>query len=352
MYPLFFYPIHKERIWGGQKLADKYSRKLEYEKTGESWEIACHENGMGIIQNGPLKGMSLIQAISKHGEELLGSAVYNEDYKKFPLLIKILDAADALSVQVHPDDNYANIYEDGELGKTEMWYIIDAKPGSKLVYGVKENCDKESFRESIEEGNLETCLHELEVKAGDVLFIPAGLVHAIGEGILICEIQQNSDTTYRVYDWNRVDENGQKRQLHIDQAMDVIDFHNKPEGSLPGLKITELGGERVLYIATDYFAMDELKLNGMMDLVMDCKRFQTLTCIEGQGCIDYGDGKEYISAGSSCLLPASLSQIALSGNGTFIRSWIPYKIHIIRLLEEHGYSKSDMAVIPSLSEML
>ena len=351
MYPLFFYPIYKERIWGGQKLANKYSRKLEYEKVGESWEIACHENGIGIIQNGSLKGMSLKEAISKHGEELLGSAVYNINYKKFPLLIKILDAADSLSVQVHPDDNYANIYEDGELGKTEMWYIIDAKPSAKLVYGIEESCDKESFRQSIEKESLEACLHELEVEAGDVLYIPAGLVHAIGEGILICEIQQNSDTTYRVYDWNRVDDNGQKRQLHIDQAMDVIDFHSNPMGSLSGLKITQPGGQRILYIATDYFAVDELKVSGMMNIVMDGKRFQTLTCIEGQGTIDYDDERVSLTAGISSLLPASLSKIDLSGNGTFIRAWIPDKQQIIQRLEEQGYSKAQMSVIPGLEKI-
>ncbi len=352
MYPLFFYPVHKERIWGAQRLAEKYNRNLEHGKIGESWEIACHENGMGIIQNGALKGMPLKDAIDKHGEKLLGSAVYNEAYKKFPLLIKILDANDSLSVQVHPDDKYADIYEDGELGKTEMWYIIDAKPGAKLVYGVKKNCDKASFRKSIEKGSLEACLHELEVKAGDVLYIPAGVVHAIGEGILIYEIQQNSDVTYRVYDWNRVDDSGQKRQLHVEQAMDVIDFNSNLSGSLPGLKINEPGGQRILYIVTEYFAMDELKVNGMMNIVMDGERFQTITCIEGQGTIDYDDGRVSLTSGTSCFLPASLSKIDLFGKGTFIRAWIPDKQQIIKRLEEQGYSKSQMAVIPGLSEML
>lgn len=352
MYPLFFYPIHKERIWGGQKLAEKYNRKLKCKKTGESWEIACHENGMGIIQNGELKGMSLKEVIDKYGEELLGSSVYNKEYKKFPLLIKILDAADALSVQVHPDDNYAKLNEDGELGKTEIWYIIEAKPGARLVYGVKENCDRESFRKSIEEGSLETWLYEMEVKQGDVLYIPAGLVHAIGEGILVFELQQNSDTTYRVYDWNRVDENGQKRQLNITQAMDVIDFNSNLRGSLPGLKITEPYGQRILYIATGHFAMEELKVNGMMNIIMDGRRFQTLTCIEGQGTIDYGDGLINLPSGASCLLPASLSKTDLSGKGSFIRSWIPDRQQIIHTLLGQGYSNSQLSVIPGLAELL
>lgn len=350
LYPLFFCHIHKERIWGGRKLAEKYNRQLSHDKIGESWEIACHENGMSIIQNGAMKGMSLKEAIDKHGEELLGSAVYNKDFQKFPLLIKILDAEDDLSVQVHPDDVYAGLYEDGELGKTEMWYIIDAKPGAKLVYGVRENCDKEGFRQRIEEGNLQICLQELEVKAGDVLYIPAGLVHAIGAGILVCEIQQNSDTTYRVYDWNRIDSNGHKRQLHKDKALEVIDFHGNPKGSLPGLQLMESGGQRILYAALKYFAMDELKIDGSMNLMMDGKRFQTLTCIEGKGNLYYKDGCETILAGNSCLLPASLSKADLSGNGTFIRAWIPDRQNFIQCLDKAGYTKAQMSVVPGLPE--
>ena len=350
LYPLFFHPIYKERIWGGRKLAEKYRRELPGEKIGESWEIACHSNGMGIVRNGPLNGFSLRDAIEKYGEELLGSAVYHNGYRKFPLLIKILDASDVLSVQVHPGDEYANIHENGELGKTEMWYVIDAEPGAKLVYGVRHGVSREEFRHSLEQGRLEDCLRELEVKPGDVLYIPAGLVHAVGAGILICEIQQNSDTTYRVYDWNRVDDQGKSRELHKEKALDVIDFEGRYQGiGLPGLTLQEEGCRRILYVACDYFAMEKLIIKGTMDLCLDGKRFQTLTCVEGSAVIRYEGGSEELGAGSSCLVPASLKTVDITGNGTVIRAYVPDKeSNIIRPLTERGYTEKDLSVIAGL----
>ncbi|HHY82452.1 MAG TPA: mannose-6-phosphate isomerase, class I [Clostridiales bacterium] len=352
MYPLFFYPIHKERIWGGKKLAEKYHRVLPGDRIGESWEIACHNHGMGIVKNGRLKGLTLQEVIEKYGEDLLGSALYTENYRRFPLLIKILDASDVLSVQVHPNDEYANLHENGELGKTEMWYIVDAKPGAKLVYGVKKGVSKETFRTKLEEGRLESCLEEIEVKPGDVLFIPAGLVHAIGKDILICEIQQNSDTTYRVYDWNRVDDKGCKRELHIDKALDVINFSPSAErGSLPGLAVEEEGGRRIIYVACNYFAMEELNISGIMELSMDGRRFQTLTCIKGHGIIHYGEEHEELPAGTSCLIPAQLSRIHIEGSCTVIRSYVPDKEeNIIRPLLSRGYTMEQLENIAGLMD--
>ncbi|MGI6141387.1 MAG: mannose-6-phosphate isomerase, class I [Caldicoprobacterales bacterium] len=351
LYPLFFTPIHKERIWGSGKLADKYNRLLEHDKIGESWEISCHKNGMSVISNGPLKGVGLDEAIEKYGKELLGSEVYHENYRKFPLLIKILDAADWLSVQVHPGDRYAMLHEKGELGKTEMWYIIDAEPGAKLIYGIRKGIDKATLRRNVDEGRLEECLQELEVKAGDVLYIPAGAVHAIGEGILICEIQQNSDTTYRVYDWNRVDDKGRQRELHIEKALDVIDFDAGECGTLTGLKVEERGGQRILYIACDYFAVEELRIQGNMEIVMDGRRFQTLTCIDGQGTIEFDSGRAELPAGTSCLLPASLPRVRINGNCTVIRSYVPDKEeNIIKPMLKRGYTKEQLQVIAGLME--
>lgn len=349
-YPLFFHPIHKERIWGGRKLAEKYGRALPNDKIGESWEITCHYNGMGIIQNGPLEGLSLQEAIEKCGEELLGSAIYNDSYRKFPLLIKILDAADVLSVQVHPDDEYAYANENGELGKTEMWFIIDAKPGSKLVYGIKPGVSKEDFQRCLEQGHLEECLRELEVKPGDVLYIPAGLVHAIGAGILICEIQQNSDTTYRVYDWNRVDDKGNPRELHIKKALDVIDFEGRRSTErLKGLKLRQEGGQRIIYVACEYFAMEKLIVDGNMELKLDGRRFQTLTCLEGNCTMEFEGGSADLLPGQSCLVPASLPNILLKGTCTVIRAYVPDRENnIIQPLLQLGYTMDDMSVIAGL----
>jgi mannose-6-phosphate isomerase len=350
LYPLFFHPIHKERIWGGRKLAEKYGRVLPSNKIGESWEITCHDHGMGMIRNGKLKGLSLQEAIEKYGEELLGSAIYNDRYRKFPLLIKLLDAADVLSVQVHPDDEYANAYENGELGKTEMWYIIDAKPGSKLVYGIKHGVSKEDFKRSLEQGQLEECLRELEVKPGDVLYIPAGLVHAIGAGILICEIQQNSDTTYRVYDWNRMDDKGNPRELHIEKALDVIDFEGRHStDGLNGLRLQVEGGQRIIYVACEYFAMEKLIVDGDMELKLDGKRFQALTCLEGTCKIEYKGRSADLLPGQSCLIPASLPSINLNGSCTVIRAYVPDKeSNIIHPLLQLGYTMDDLSVIAGL----
>ena len=350
LYPLFFRPVYKERIWGGRKLSEKYHRNLPDGKIGESWEIACLQNGMGIIVNGSLKGFSLKDAIDKYGEELLGSAVYQDPYRRFPLLIKILDASDVLSVQVHPDNQYAALHENGGSGKTEMWYVIDAEPGARLVYGVRRGISREEFRSSLEQGKLEDCLRELEVKPGDVLYIPAGLVHAIGAGILICEIQQSSDTTYRVYDWNRVDADGRPRQLHKEKALDVIDFEGRyTRTALSGLTLEEEGGRRTLYVACDYFAMEKLEIDGSMKLYLDGKRFQTLTCVEGSAVIQYERGSKNLASGSSCLIPASLNSFVLKGKGTVIRAYVPDKeSNVLDPLRKRGYTEKDWSVIAGL----
>lgn len=352
LYPLFFSHIHKERIWGGQKLNTLYQRQLSSDRIGESWEISCHENGTSVISNGYLKGLSLLDAIDKYGEELLGTAIYSEDNKKFPLLIKILDASDVLSVQVHPGDDYAYTHENGELGKTEMWYVIEAKPGSKLVYGTKQEISKEDFRHSVQVGRIEDCLKEIDVQAGDVLYIPAGMVHAIGEGILICEIQQNSDTTYRVYDWNRTDSQGNSRELHIEKAIDVIDFGGKySEGKLSGIKLDEQGGQRIIYVACNYFAMEKLIVDGNMQITLDGMRFQTLTCIEGYGTIEYNGGVEEFYPGSSCLIPASINQFTINGHCIIIRAYVPDKEeNIIKPLLHRGYNVQELSTIAGLLE--
>jgi len=347
---MFFEHIHQERIWGGDTLQRKFGRDLHGRKIGESWEIACHDNGTGIISNGPLKGMDLISALEQNPIEILGEGIYNSEYAKFPLLIKVLDAADVLSVQVHPDDEYAARNENGELGKTEMWYIMDALPGSKLVYGVKPGTTPGRFRDAASAGQLEECLQEVPVKKGDVFFIPAGMVHAIGAGILICEIQQNSDTTYRVYDWNRVDDKGRPRALHINKALDVIDFEGRyNEKALPGLTIEETGGRRTYYAACRYFAMEKLDVYGAMEDGTDGKRFCTLTCIEGSGRIHYEGGSETMTAVSSCLIPAALKDYKLEGNMTVIKAYVPDRENnIIKPLLKRGFSREQLSVIAGL----
>ncbi|MGI6538533.1 MAG: type I phosphomannose isomerase catalytic subunit [Caldicoprobacterales bacterium] len=349
--PLFFHPIYKERVWGGRKLADKYHRKLPGDRVGESWEIACHKNGMSIVKEGSFKGKKLQELINEYGQDILGKAVVLE-YDKFPLLVKLLDAEDTLSVQVHPDDVYASLNEYGELGKTEMWYIIDAKPGAKLIYGVREGVHREDFRNGIYEGSLEKYLRELEVQKGDVLYIPSGLVHAVGSGILLYEIQQNSDATYRVYDWNRKDSDGKKRELHIDKAIDVIDFDNKNAGysKMSGLVLQDQGGIRTLYAAGKYFAMEKLSVYSSMNLSMKSRRFQILTCIEGQGNMQYPGGRKKLKAGMSALIPASLSNLIVNGRCTIMRSWVPDRENMISCLLSKGFTKEELSKVAGLIE--
>lgn len=349
-YPLFFEPVYQERIWGGNAFETHFGRDLQGKKMAESWEITCHDHGMGVISNGALKGMDLRTAMMRYPLELLGEALQKDEHQKFPLLIKLLDAADILSVQVHPDDTYAALYAHGELGKTEMWYVMAAQPGAKLICGVKPGVDKERFARSLQAGSLEECLHEVLVKEGDVVYIPAGLLHAIGAGIMICEIQQNSDTTYRVYDFNRKDNSGSLRELHLDKAMDVIDFSSRiSKEKLAGLTLSETGGRRTYYVACRYFAMEKLEITGEMTDGTDGKRFCTLTCVKGAGTILYSEAEEPIRAGQSCLMPASVDTYKLRGSMEVIKAYVPDRQeNIIKPLCRRGLSNKQLMSIAGL----
>lgn len=213
-------PPIKDYIWGGTKLRDEYGKQSNLERLAESWELSCHKDGMSIISDDEYDGKTLYQYITENPKSLGRNA---EKFEYFPILIKLIDARENLSVQVHPDNAYA-LKNEGEYGKTEMWYVIDCEPNSTLIYGFKNEISKDDFRKAIENNTLLDKLNTVPVKKGDVFFIKAGTLHAIGKGILIAEIQQNSNTTYRVYDYDRKDINGNKRELHIDKAIDVADL--------------------------------------------------------------------------------------------------------------------------------
>ena len=207
--PLTFSPQFQDYIWGGRNLATVLGRPIPDGVVAESWEVSSHPAAPTRVDEGPLMGHSLIGLVAEHGAALVGRRGADAvDRGQFPLLIKLLDANLALSVQVHPDDEYARVHEDGELGKTEMWYVLSAKEGAEIVYGVKPGTNRDAFAEAIAEGRLEDHLHRVPVSPGDAVLIPAGTVHAILEGIVLAEVQQSSNTTYRVYDWNRVDDEG------------------------------------------------------------------------------------------------------------------------------------------------
>lgn len=342
MYPLFFEPVYKETVWGGDKLSTLFNRTIPTKHTGESWEIASHKNGTSVVANGKYKGMMLDQLINEHKEEVLGSC---KEYSKFPLLVKIIDANDKLSIQVHPNDEYAKINENGELGKSEMWYILDAKEDAKLVLGTKKGVSKKDFKEAALNGTLEEYIEEIKVKAGDVINIPAGMLHAIQDGIVLAEIQQNSDTTYRVYDWNRVGLDGKPRELHMDKALDVIDFQGKLQSKkVDGIGIEEGNNKLTYYIANKYFAVERLDLKDKWMDDTDNIIFYLYTCIEGEGIIKYKDGSFEFRSGQSFMIPASLGSYSLEGHAKLLRSYVPEKDkYLENLHQKSGYQKNEIS---------
>lgn len=309
MKPLFFEPDYQERVWGGNKLNTVLNKTIPYACTGESWEISCHPNGHSRIINGEFKGMTLQEALLQAGELIIGKIFTTDD--KFPLLLKVIDAKEKLSVQVHPEDDYAFVNENGELGKSEAWYIIEADPGAKLVAGLKDGVTKEMFIQSLENNRVEELLQELEVKAGDVLNIPAGLIHAIGEGILLAEIQQNSDTTYRVYDWGRLGLDGKPRAMHVKQSLDVIDFEQKHSKQLAeGHRIEYDGYSITEYVKNKYFILQEVSVTKSYSCDATLG-YELYICVEGSGNIEFLDSDGVteslpIEIGRSFLIPAAL----------------------------------------------
>jgi mannose-6-phosphate isomerase len=322
VYPLKFHPIYKERIWGGEKLKRFFNRRIpESCSIGESWEVCAHQEGSSIIASGTLKGESILSLWENHREEFFGQSI-GDGNDVFPFLIKWIDARERLSVQVHPDDRYA-WKQAHQHGKTEIWYVIDAKHDARLIYGLKKGVTKEVYKQAIKKGKIEHILHQVAVKKGDVLLIPAGTIHAIGEGILIGEIQQNSDITYRVYDWNRLGLDGKPRLLHVEKAMQVVDFEQQIENPIiRGITIKEEGYLRRIYICCPYFTMEVLEIKEEYQGNLNGERFEIFMNIEGDFDIIYGlDQREGLVKGETVLIPASIGGFILKGKGKMIRTY-------------------------------
>jgi len=342
-YPLKFKPVYKNYLWGGRNF-EKFGRKLPEGIIAESWEISCHPDGISIVSNGEFSGMPLPQLIQKFGRQLVGKSLSEKDVSKFPLLVKFIDANDRLSVQVHPDDAYAQLHEN-EYGKNETWYIIYAHPGSKIVYGVKPGTTKDIFARAISENRVEEYLRYIEVFPGDVFNVPAGLLHAIGEGIVLAEIQQNSNSTYRVYDYNRLDKNGNKRPLHIQKALDVIDFElsgriEKSKGL--EIKIGRCSIKKYL-VANKYYSIELYDIKEKTEEIADGSKFYIYVFVDGEGKINYESGSIQVKCGESILIPATMGAYSLEGNIKFIKSYVPdIKYDIIAPLMAAGYSKENI----------
>lgn len=296
-------PVFKDYIWGGYRLKNDYGFDTGYDKTAEGWMLACHKDGMNTIDGGEFDGKELQEVIDEIGlKELAGTNATKFPY--FPVLIKLIDAYDNLSIQVHPDDKYAREIEN-EFGKTEMWYVLDATDDAKLVYGFKDKITSEEFKASIEDNTLMDKLNSVNVKKGDLFFIEAGTVHAIGKGALIAEIQQNSNCTYRVYDYGRVGNDGKPRELHIDKAVDV--------------SVTEPAKHPVINFANDkdcvlaecdLFKVEKHKVEYALTLATDEKSFNHILVVEGNGAVNGRDAKK----GDSFFVPAGYGDYTISGD--------------------------------------
>ena len=318
IYPFITDPVFKQYIWGGSALKDKFGKDIPDGFASESWEVSCHADGPSRIRNGEYAGKLLWDVLKNNKKAYLGEIF--SDTEDFPLLLKLLDANDNLSVQVHPDDKLALELEGVPYGKTEMWYIIDAKPDAKLVYGLKEGSTPEVIKAAIENGTLEEHLNYVNVKKGDSFFIPAGTVHAVGKGLLIAEIQQSSNTTYRMYDYNRRDKDGNLRELHVEKAIKASKFNM---ANVIGKNKTVALGNTVVTTLTEceFFTVKKYEIKDLAKIEINADRFEMLICTEGEFDVLYNGGSLHIKAGDSVFIPAILEGYELRGKGDILRSF-------------------------------
>ena len=348
LYPLKFKPIYKEKIWGGRNLKNKFDKNIPDGNIGESWEITAQEDETSIIANGPLAGKSLTYLLNTKKEQLFGEKF--NDQKNFPLLIKFLDAHSKLSVQVHPNEEYSNKFKSAS-SKTEMWYIIDAKPGAKIVYGLKENVAKNKLKEATKSGELDEYLREVSVKPGEFYFIPGGTVHAIEEGIFLAEIQQSSDTTYRLYDWDRKDEKGNTRPLHIEKAFDIINLPRKDNTKGVNNSKQEFFYQKEnftvqILTASPYFVVEKIQLNGTYNFNDKNDRFYILMNITESKQI-FSEKKYLLQPGETMLLPAELNNVDIKGKGDFLKIYLPLnKNSIVNKLKNMEFTYKQIKQLP------
>ncbi|MCR4824646.1 MAG: class I mannose-6-phosphate isomerase [Bacteroidales bacterium] len=313
-------PAGKDYIWGGTRLKREFGKDfLSEDPLAETWECSAHPDGPSRIASGPETGLTLSEALSRH-PEYLGSSPSVSDHPALPVLVKFIDARDNLSVQVHPDDAYAHREEHGEAGKTEMWYVVDAEPGARLVFGLNRRTSAEEFRRSLSEGTVERYLRYVPVHRDDVFFIPAGTIHAIGRGALIAEIQQSSNVTYRLYDYGRLGKDGRPRALHVDKALAVADLSGSQNPRQP-MRVLRYrpGFARESLSRCPYFQVDRCLLNSEgISLAALPESFRVLLCLSGEGCVREGTECLAFTKGDTVFIPATAPELVLSGRAEFL----------------------------------
>ena len=312
LYPLKLSYVTKSPLWGGKRLQNDWNICAEADTVGEAWMLTVRDNEMSVIQNGAQAGKTLREYIKEHGNAVVGTAYDGGD---FPLLIKLIDACDKLSVQVHPDDDYAARVEN-DRGKTEMWYIVEADEGAEIIYGLREGMSADEFRAAVRAGKLSDTMHRCPVHAGETYFIPSGMLHAIGAGILIAEIQQNCDLTYRVYDYDRRGADGSLRELHVDKALDVTVPFTADE--VDAIRFEAGAQDDVTLAHCRYFRTRKLTVDKPTALTVGTRSFAFVLCLDGKGEI-VADGAHYpVGRADGYYLPASLGNVTLDGEMTVL----------------------------------
>ncbi len=312
-YPLTFTPILKDRIWGGTKLKTYLNKPIVSETTGESWEISTVPGDISVVNNGVLKGKNINEIIDLFPEEILGKSVIARFGKQFPLLFKFIDAKEDLSIQLHPNDALAKVRHDS-FGKTEMWYVMQADESARLVVGFKKDSNQEEYLSYLENKNLVALLNESPVKKGDVFFLETGTIHAIGAGVVVAEIQQTSDVTYRIYDWDRVDANGNGRELHTELALDAINYNATDS------KITykEEANQSTLVVDCPYFITNIIALQDRFIWKRTKQAFTVFMCTNGQfEMVMNGEILRY-RMGDTILIPACIENLTIKGKATLL----------------------------------
>ena len=318
--PLMLRPSGKDYLWGGQRLNDEFEKGIDMSPLAETWECSTHPNGPSFVVGGEFEGMELAHVLKNHSE-YLGDRY--EGWCELPILIKFIDAKKDLSVQVHPTDEYAAEYENGQLGKTEMWYVLDASKDAKLVYGFKNNTDEATVRNAIADGSLMKYLQQVPVKKDDLFFIESGTVHAMGAGVLVAEIQENSNLTYRLYDYDRVGKDNKKRELHVDKAMKVANLCSSAEPNQP-LRVLKYnrGVASELLCRCKYFEVYRMIVNTERRQIVKYKAdevsFRVLLCVNGCGIISYGEDVIQFYKGDCIFVPANSAELSIHGQAKFL----------------------------------
>lgn len=316
-YPLIFQPILKERIWGGNKLNTVLGKELPFKNTGESWELSAVKGDISVVKNGFFSGKSLQELIDLYPSEILGTTVFNRFGNQFPLLFKFIDAREDLSIQVHPNDELAAKRHDS-FGKTEMWYVMQADPNSRIIAGFKKDSNQEEFLKSVENKTVIDLLDAVEAKQGQCFFLETGTVHAIGAGVMIAEIQQTSDITYRIYDFDRVDANGNKRDLHLDNALDAINYHK----SSIQVDYSNLPNKANSLVNCTYFTANFISLTKSYVPDIAVGSFSVYLCTEGSFTIKCEDNDYSFEKGDTVLIPSALIVKEIIGNADLLEIYI------------------------------